>query len=575
MKSRGIDRSRGPMEETRLPKLCGADIELGNFVLGLQSQRGTGYEASRILLGEIDGLPRLEKFRAEPCDCPACRRARESSELSQSSGTASWSSQRASWTSHGNGSPRSVVNPQDWGRKYLASNGGCAYIDLDHLELCLPEVLSAYDHVACWHAMLRIARGALESANEKLPRGKKIQVLVNNSDGQGNSYGSHLDFLITRRAWDNIFRRKIHYMLYLAAFQTSSIVYTGQGKAGSENGAPEVSFQLSGRADFFERLVGEQTTHNRPIVNSRDEPLCGSRASRDDDDPAERMARLHVICFDNTLCHVASLLKVGVMQIVLAMIEGGQVNIELLLDDPVDALVRWSHDPTLQAQAMMTTGEELTAVGLQLRFLEEAKQFVAAGGCDGVVPRASEILELWEDTLVRLQAGDFESLAPRLDWVLKLSVLQQVLDQNPELKWGSPEVKHLDHLYSSLDPSEGLYWAYERSGLVERVATDEQIEGFTVSPPEDTRAWTRAMLLRWAGPDGVDDVDWDSIRFKTGYERYRTSYRRLELASPLAFTKEASERAFEDATTLDELLDLLGGARRDDHALKGGRYETS
>lgn len=564
-----VGASGGRLDAGRLPKLCGADIELGNFVLGLRSKRGTGFEASRLLLGEIDGLPRVERFRGEPCDCAACRRARESSELGDTIGL----------NSRGNGGAQSVVNPQDWGRKYLASNGGCVYIDLEHLELCLPEVLSAYDHVACWHAMLRIARGALESANEKLPSGKKIQVLVNNSDGQGNSYGSHLDFLITRRAWDNIFRRKIHYMLYLAAFQASSIVYTGQGKAGSENAAPEVSFQLSARADFFERLVGAQTTHNRPIVNSRDEPLCGNGA-------AGEMARLHVIFFDNTLCHVASLLKVGVMQIVLAMIEAEQVNIELLLDDPIDAVMRWSHDPTLQARAAMTTGEELTAVELQLRFLEEARQFVASGGCDGVVPRAGEILALWEDTLVKLQAGDFESLAPRLDWVLKLSVLQQVLDQNPELTWGSPEIKHLDHLYSSLDPSEGLYWAYESGGLVERMVTDEQIERFTVSPPEDTRAWTRAMLLRWAGPDGVDDVDWDSIRFKTGYERYRTAYRRLELASPLAFTRAASERAFEDATTLDELLDLLGAAKKDNREkepnvamvpiyFKGGRYETS
>lgn len=568
-----IKRARGRESDVaHLPKLCGADIELGNFVLGLRSKRGTGSEASRLLLGEIDGLPRVERFRGEPCDCAACRRAREFSEPGDSLGTIGRNSQ-------GNGGAQGVVNPQDWGRKYLASNGGCAYIDLDHLELCLPEVLSAYDHVACWHAMLRIARGALESANEKLPSGEKIQVLVNNSDGQGNSYGSHLDFLITRRAWDNIFRRKIHYMLYLAAFQASSIVYTGQGKAGSENAAPEVSFQLSGRADFFERLVGAQTTHNRPIVNSRDEPLCG-------DDAAGEMARLHVIFFDNSLCHVASLLKVGVMQVVLAMIEAEQVNVGLLLDDPVEAVMRWSHDPTLQAQAMLTTGEELTAVGLQLRFLEEAKQFAAGGGCDGVVPRADEILALWEDTLVKLQAGDFESLAPRLDWVLKLSVLRQVLDQNPELTWGSPEIKHLDHLYSSLDASEGLYWAYESGGLVERTATDEQIDRFTVSPPEDTRAWTRAMLLRWAGPDSVDDVDWDSIRFKTGYERYRTTYRRLELASPLAFTKAASERAFEDATTLDELLDLLGAAKKDNREkepnvamvpiyFKGGRYETS
>ena len=539
-----------------LPKLCGADIELGNFVLGVRSKRGTGFEASRLLLREIEGLPRVERFRGEPCDCAACRRARESSERGETIGAVGRSST-------GNGGVQGSVNPQDWGRKYLASNGGCAYIDLDHLELCLPEVLSAYDHVACWHAMLRIARGALESANEKLPSGRKVQVLVNNSDGKGNSYGSHLDFLITRRAWDNIFCRKIHYMLYLAAFQASSIVYTGQGKAGSENGAAEVPFQLSGRADFFERLVGAQTTHNRPIVNSRDEPLCGRSAARDDDDAAGEMARLHVIFFDNTLCHVASLLKVGVMQIVLAMIEAEQVNIELLLDDPVDAVTRWSHDPTLRAQAMLTTGEELTAVELQLRFLEDAKQFVASGGCDSVVPRAGEIVALWEDTLLKLQAGDFESLAPRVDWVLKLSVLQQVLDQNPELTWDSPEIKHLDHLYSSLDQSEGLYWAYERGGFVERVVADEQIECFTVSPPDDTRAWTRAMLLRWAGPEVVDDVDWDSIRFNTGYERYRTTYRKLDLANPLAFTKAASARAFEHATTLDELLDSLGGANED------------
>ena len=89
------------------------------------------------------------------------------------------------------------------------------------------------------------------------------------------------------------------------------------------------------------------------------------------------------------------------------------------------------------------------------------------------------------------------------------------------------------------------------------MVTDEQIDRFTVSPPEDTRAWTRAMLLRWAGPDAVDDVDWDSMRFKTGDERYRSRYRRLEMASPLAFTKDAAERAFEDASTLEELLDLL------------------
>jgi proteasome accessory factor A len=386
------------------------------------------------------------------------------------------------------------------------------------------------------------------AANEKLPRGQKLQLLANNSDGRGNSYGSHLNFLISRRAWDNIFHRRIHHMLYLASFQASSIVYTGQGKVGSENDAPQVEFQLSQRADFFERLVGSQTTMNRPIVNSRDESLCGA---------TEEMARLHVIFFDNTLCEVATLLKVGVMQIVLAMIEAGRVNVNLILDDPVESLLRWSHDPRLEARAAMTSGKRLTAVELQMLFLEEAKEFVESGACLGVVPRAEEIIALWEDTLLKLAAKDFDSLASRLDWVLKFSLLDQVIHDRPELSWDSPEIKHLDHLYSSLDEEEGLYWAYERSGMVERIVADDRIEHFTASPPEDTRAWTRAMLLRSVERDAIDDVDWDEIRFRVESGRFRSKYRRFEMANPLAMTRADAVSAFETSETPNELLDAL------------------
>ena len=126
-------------------------------------------------------------------------------------------------------------------------------------SVCIPEVLSAYDHVAAWHAMLRVARDALDAANARQPPDARIQVLVNNSDGSSNSYGSHLNFLLTRQAWDDMFRRKLHQLLYLAAYQASSIVFTGQGKVGAENGAPRVRYQLSQRADFLERLVGTQT----------------------------------------------------------------------------------------------------------------------------------------------------------------------------------------------------------------------------------------------------------------------------------------------------------------------------
>ena len=520
--------------EPRLPKLCGADIELGNFVLGMARRDGTCHEACRAVLREIHGLP-VANSHSYSCSSsswqPAVYGGRRD-ERDQAC-TASYS--------------------QDWGRKFLPRNGGCAYIDLDHLELCIPEVTSAWDHVAAWHAMLRIAREALAAANGDQPSGRKIQVLVNNSDGQGNSYGSHLNFLISRRAWDNIFVRKLHQLQYLASFQVSSLVITGQGKVGAENGAPETAYQISQRADFFKTLIGSQTTFDRPIVNSRDETLCGrAGAVRDGASPA----RLHSIFFDNTLAHVPCLLKVGLMQMILAMIEGDCANPALLLDDPVDAVVRFSHDPTLEARAALASGREATAVELQLLFLEEAQRFAAGGGFDGIVPRSAEILTLWEDTLTKLKARNLAALARRLDWVIKLVGIERAMDRRPGLDWNSSEIKFLDHLYSSLD-GDGLYWAYEKSGLVERVVSDEQIQALADNPPPDTRAWTRAMLLRLAPPESVNSVDWDSITFKLRGRSFWPAYRTVALADPRGFTKAETESAFRDMENLEDVLDAL------------------
>src|SRR5262249_25124963 len=158
--------------------------------------------------------------------------------------------------------------------------------------------------------------------------------------------------------------------------------------------------------------------------------------------------------------------------------------------------VRWSQDPNLRARCRMLSGAELTAVELQLLFLEGARKFVEQGDCASVVPRAGEILDLWDDTLLKLRARDFVALTPRLDWMLKLGVMERAMRQRPGLDWRSPEIKHLDHLYSSLDLSNGLYWAYERAGAVERLISEQEIERFVQDPPNDSRAYTRAMLLR-------------------------------------------------------------------------------
>jgi proteasome accessory factor A len=512
-----------------VPKLTGADIELGNFILGGEGawQGDTGARAASALLAEMPGLAGSERQASDQggYGCKVYPSWRNPSVYIVSDG--------ASYV-------------RDWGRKFIPANGGCAYIDHAHLEICLPETLSAFDHCAAFHAMLRIVRDALQQANRNLGQGK-IQVLVNNTDGHSKSYGSHTNFLISRRCFENIFDRRLHYLLYLASYLASSIVFTGAGKVGSENGRDPVDYQISQRADFYESLIGSQTTYHRPIVNSRDEALCEKTS----------MARLHVIFNDNTLMHVANLLKVGVLQIVLAMIEQDQITTNLILEDPLKAVVTWSHDPQLRSGAETVSGMSYSAADLQLAIFSIAHRFVMEGRADGIVPHAKEIIELWGDTLSKLKARDFAALAPRLDWVLKWTILKRVMERSPELTWNSPELKHIDHLYSSLE--DGLYWIYEEH-LVEKVVPEDVIERFRHKPPDDTRAWLRTWILRHAEAV-VDQVDWDAIRlrFKTADEGSwpRYVYRNIRMENPLISRRDC-ERIFEHSSSIEEALESLG-----------------
>jgi proteasome accessory factor A len=469
-----------------VPKIIGSDVELGNFISGLHSPSGSGAVAARVLLSAIEGIP-------------AAR--------------------------HNGRASRPAYNAQDRGRRFLPGNGGCAYIDSDHLELATPETWSAFDYVTYWQAMLHIARQAVDEVNARVPDGVQVHALANCSDGHGHSYGAHLNVLVTRAAWDKIVRRKPHYLACLAAFQVSSIVFTGAGKVGSENGRPWAGFQISQRADFLESVVSEQTMFNRPIVNARDEALCGSTFEAGVHGAGEPgLARLHVIFFDATLCQVATLLRAGTMQIVTALLEADEAPTHLALDDPLEALQTWSRDPTLGARTRLAWGEPVTAVELQQRFLDRAREFAAAGGLEGIVPRYAELLDLWADTLTKLAARDFDALARRLDWVLKQQILSRALALRPSLTWSSPEIQHLDQLYASIDDTEGLFRACELAGQVDEVVSRAAIDRAVDEPPDDTRAWARAHLLRRAGAARVTRVDWDRVALQLdtgprGHER--------------------------------------------------------
>jgi proteasome accessory factor A len=479
-------------------KVLGCDFELANSLETGRRTDGNPTEAARRLLDEIPGYPR----------------------------------------------DRGWGTRIEWGRRFLPTSGASAYIDSDHLEINVPEHTRAADHAAILHAGLRVARQAQAAAQAKLSAGR-LHVFAAVSDGH-QSWGHHLNVMVRRRLWDDLFLRKPHLAGFLATHLATAPLFAGHGQVGPGNGRPTCDYQLSQRADWFEEFVGYQTTHRRPLLNLRDEPHAGSG-----------LARMHIIYFDNVLCPVANYLKAGTTQLVLALAECGWADPGLLLDDPLGAAQEVSRDVALrQPLAMAGRGRRRTAVEVQRALADLAGEFVAAGEADAVVPEAEAIVRCWQETLDLLARRDLGALARRCDWALKYLLLDRQRGRRG-LSWQAAEIKALDLLFSSLDPEEGLFWQMAAAGLVEDMPAPEVVERFLQEPPDDTRAYLRAHVLRRFG-EHVVDMDWDRVRFRTHPDRYWWSETALPMPDPTAFGRADSAPILERCTTLAELIAAFG-----------------
>ncbi len=337
----------------------------------------------------------------------------------------------------------------------VLTNGARYYVDHAHPEYSTPECSDALGLVVADKAGERILAQSMLAASRSLPEGQEIVVYKNNSDGKGNSYGTHENYLVDRAVPFAALVRT------LVPWFVTRQVFTGAGKVGAENGVTDVDYQISQRADFFEEEVGLETTLKRPIVNTRDEPHA---------DP-QKYRRLHVIAGDANLCEVSTFLKVGTTAIVLSMIEDGFVEKDLSVVHPVSAMRTVSHDPSCTATLELADGGRATAVEIQWEFLRLAKKYADETGlasCGGEEV-GDAVLRRWESTLASLEDDPLQ-LDGQLDWVTKYALLHAYRDRDG-MEWDNPKLALLDLQYHDVRPHRSLYERLVRAGKVERLAT--------------------------------------------------------------------------------------------------------
>jgi Pup amidohydrolase len=421
----------------------------------------------------------------------------------------------------------------------VLTNGARYYVDHAHPEISTPEVATALEAVRWDRAAEEIIRRSMAHAAVKLANGPtgggEVVVYKNNSDGKGNSYGCHENYLLAR---ETPFGRIVAQVT--PHFVTRQL-YCGSGKVGCElPGVPaeQVPYQLSQRADFFEEEVGLETTLKRPIVNTRDEPHCD----------AQKYRRLHVIVGDANMSEVATYLKVGTTAIVLAMIEDDALGEDWLLANPVPAIRQVSHDPTLTRTIMLRDGRRVTALEIQWGLLERARKYERSHGVACVDERVGlDVLARWEHVLTALE-HEPASIAGWVDWIAKRRLVDGYADRHG-LAPGSSRLKAIDLQYHDLRRGKGLA---ERAGL-ETLVGDDEVGRAVLEPPTTTRAYFRGRCLaKYA--DEIVAANWDSIVFDVG----REPLRRVPMMEPLRGTADHVARLIDESDSAIELLDRLG-----------------
>ena len=371
-------------------------------------------------------------------------------------------------------------------------NGARLYVDHAHPEYSSPEVLTPHDALVWDRAGEVVARNAMEGLSDG-DRGAgapaEIVLYKNNVDGKGAAYGSHENYLVQR----DLPLEEL--AAVLIPFLVTRPVVVGAGRVGIGQRSERPGFQISQRADYVESEIGLQTTFNRPIINTRDEPHANGA----------RWRRLHVINGDANRFDVPIYLKVATTDLLVWLLEqahaeGSGVLKDTMSDlgrlaiigDPVEEHWAVSHDPTLSYE-LTTQGGAMSALAIQRAYLEIITPVVKRTG----EREAQRALLLWGQILDALEQWRSDGSGPAaqlVEWVAKYELCEG-MRRRSGTGWDDPRLAALDIQWADLRPGRSVVDKLDAAGRIHRLVTEAEVQRAADVAPEGTRATIRGTAI--------------------------------------------------------------------------------
>jgi proteasome accessory factor A len=390
---------------------------------------------------------------------------------------------------------RKVVS---WGRSsnVFLTNGSRLYLDVgSHPEYATAECDDLAQLIAHDRAGELILEDLVTEAQRKLAQegyDGKIFLFKNNTDSAGNSYGSHENYLIPRKLE---FARLADILI---PFLVTRQLLVGAGKVlKTQTGS---IYAFSQRADHLWEGISSATTRSRPIINTRDEPHAD----------AEHYRRLHVIAGDSNMSETTTLLKIGSVDLLLRMVEAGELMRDFRLENPIRSIREISHDLTGQQLLKLANGRHMTALEMQREYLARATAFVEQRGAHNA--HVPAVLGLWERVLDAVETGDTRSIDTEVDWAIKKKLIDRYLARSGG-DLDSARAAQLDLTYHDISRSRGLFFLLQSHGEAARVVDDTAVKEAVDVPPQTTRARLRGEFVRRAKEANRDyTVDWVHLK---------------------------------------------------------------
>ena len=421
-------------------------------------------------------------------------------------------------------------------------NGARLYIDVvgSHEEYATPECRSPFDLVRHEKAGQRILQAALD----EMGLSETVSFHNNSVDHfGGHTFGCHENYLIDGERFGQ------DAVDLLIPFLVTRQIFAGVGRVGGHRinrhsldrnvmklGEFEedylwisnfygveiddtVDYQLSQRADHIVKTVSSRVRFNRAIINPK----------WDHHYNFSNYHRLHILYGEGNMSEYAALLKIGTTCLALELVEAGQAPYHAMMD-PLGALRSISRDPKYRWLVRMEKGKTIGAVDVQRSYQAAAQRYLS-----GQDDHTDWLIDQWGQVLDALERDPME-LSDRLDWVAKKKMLQSFMAAE-NAGWHDDVMFSLDMEYHNVNPQQGLFYALQDAGEVQRMADDTQIDEAMTQPPIGTRAEGRGAVIqhiaRQASNRSRYVVDWDGIYFGRDH--------RIEMTDPFhTYTEEAA-----------------------------------